>query len=286
VGNDTTEGIMSLSQSGPTVVFTGYRANVGAANPSAATPDVVNRVVGTVGPYGIVNTSVAVTDVSGTIRSATSTDGSSLFYAGASTGLRYVGSPSGAATSVQIDARNSRQALLNGGNTLFASSTLAGNTAKVLTYGTLPTTATTGTAAVSQGLTDTLNGVALFDLSPSVAGVDTMYTLNTVLSRLYKYTFNGTSWNLNGFIASNGAVDLAGATTASGVNLFLTKGSTLYGEVDTSGYGANITGSLSQLALAGANTAFRGIVVIPEPSTLSLGLLAGATLLALRRRRS
>ena len=152
VGNDTTEGIMSLAQNGPMVIFTGYRANVGSANPSASTPDVVNRVVGTVEPYGFVNTSVAVTDVSGTVRSAASTDGSSLFYVGASTGLGYVGSPSGASTSVQIDSRNIRQTVVSGGNMLFASSTKAGDTFKIENYGTLPTTPTAGSVVVADDL--------------------------------------------------------------------------------------------------------------------------------------
>jgi len=285
VGNDTTEGIMSFAQNGSGVVFTGYRANAGAANPSASDPATVNRVIGTVNLFGTINTSVGVTDASGTIRSATSTDSSSLFYIGTSAGLRYVGSPSGAANSTQIDSRNTRQALLNG-NTLFDSSTLAGNTTKVLSYGTLPTSATTGTPLVTQNLTDTVHGFALFDLSPSVAGADTLYALSTVQNKVYKYTFNGTSWAASGTISANGALNLTGVATNGTVDLFLTSASSLYSEIDSSGYNASITGSLSLLASAGANEAFRGIVVVPEPSTFSLGLAAAATLLALRRQRS
>ena len=284
VGNDATAGIMSVSQNGSALVFTGYRANAGTADPSTFAPDTVNRVIGTIGIAGLANTSVALTDTSGTIRSATSTDGSSLFYVGTSAGLRYVGSPSGAATSTQIDSRSTRQAVLNG-NTLFGSGTLAGNTTQVQSYGTLPTGATTGTPMVSLGLTAVVNGFALFDLSPSVPGADTLYALSTAQNRVIKYTFDGTSWVASGFISANGAVDIAGVTSGSTVNLFLTSGTTLFSEIDSSGYGANITGTLTTLATAGANEGFRGIVVIPEPSTFSLGLAAVATLLAALRRR-
>jgi hypothetical protein len=286
VGNDATEGIMSLSQNGATVVFTGYRADVGTANPSSAAPGTVNRVIGTVALLGgLVNTSVALTDPSGTIRSATSTDGSSLFYIGTSAGLRYVASPSGAATSTQIDPRSTRQALLNG-NVLFASGTLAGNTAKMQTYGTLPAGPTIGTPVVATTLTDVVNGYALFDLSASVAGPDTLYALSTAQNLVRKYTFDGTSWIASGAISASGAVNLTGVASGSIVSLFLTSGTTIYAETDSSGYNANITGSLSPIASAGANEAFRGVVVVPEPSTFSLGLVAAGTLLALRRRRS
>jgi hypothetical protein len=285
VGNDALGGIMSISQNGSALVFTGYRADAGTADPSSFAPDTVNRVIGTIGIAGLANTSVALTDPSGTIRSATSTDGSSLFYIGTSAGLRYVASPSGAATSTQIDSRSTRQTLLNG-NTLFASGTLAGNTTQVQSYGTLPTGATTGTPMVSLGLTAVVNGFALFDLSSSVAGADTLYVLSTAQNLVRKYTFNGTSWIASGTISAIGAADLTGVASGSTVHLFLTSGTTLFSETDSSGYNANITGSLSAIATAGANTAFRGLAVIPEPSTFSLGLVAAAILLALRRRRS
>ncbi|MEI8039882.1 MAG: PEP-CTERM sorting domain-containing protein [Verrucomicrobiota bacterium] len=286
VGNDTTEGILSMSQDGTKLVFTGYRADAGTANPSASDPATVNRVIGTIGLGATPDTSVALTDPNGTIRSATSTDASSLFYAGTSTGLRYVASPSGASTTTLIDSRNTRETLVRG-NTLFGSSTLAGNTSKILSYGNLPVGATVGTPAVVQGITDTINGYAMFDLSPIVAGPDTIYALSTVQNKLYKYTYNGTSWASSGSMGASGALNIGGVSTnGSSVNLFLTSASTLFSEYDASGYNATISGTLTTLATAGANTAFRGVALIPEPSTISLGLLAAGTLLALRRRRS
>jgi hypothetical protein len=286
VGNDSTEGIVSMSQDGTRLVFTGYRADVGIANPSQSDPATVNRVIGTVALAGVVDTSVALTDPTGTIRSGTSTDASSLFYVGTSSGLRYVAAPSGAATTTLIDSRNTRETLLNG-NTLFGSSVLAGNTSKVLSYGNLPIGATVGTPVITQGFTDTINGYALFDLSSAVAGPDTLYALSTGQNKLSKFTFNGTSWSASGTITATGIQNITGVSTnGTDVSLFLTSGSGIFSEYDASGYNANITGSLALLTSAGANTAFRGVALIPEPSTLSLGLLAAGTLLGLRRRRS
>jgi hypothetical protein len=164
---------------------------------------------------------------------------------------------------------------------------LAGNTSKVLSYGNLPIGATVGTPVITQGFTDTINGYALFDLSSAVAGPDTLYALSTGQNKLSKFTFNGTSWSASGTITATGIQNITGVSTnGTDVSLFLTSGSGIFSEYDASGYNANITGSLALLTSAGANTAFRGVALIPEPSTLSLGLLAAGTLLGLRRRRS
>lgn len=285
VGNATTEGIMSFSQNGSTVIFTGYRKDVGGTNPSSDAPATTPRVIGTLNPStGLFDTSIALTDSTLVIRSATSTDGASLFYAGTSAGVRYVGSPGPAATSVLIDTRNSRQVLLDG-NVLFASNGSTGTTNKVQHYGTLPIGTTTPTAVVTLATTDAVNGFALFDLSASVAGADTLYALSTVESRLRKYTYDGTSWTASGFISST-AADLNGIASGGTVSLFLTSGSTLFGLTDSSGYGGTLGGSPTTLALAGGSTAFRGIIpTIPEPGAFAMLGLGLAGLAFWRRRR-
>ena len=280
-GNSTTEGIMSFSQDGQKMIFTGFRTAVGSSAFTA-----VNKVIGTVGLTGVPDTSsFAVTDAGGTaIRSATSTDGSSSFYIGTALAVRYVGTPGSAATSVSIDGRNSRQVLLSG-NKLFASNGSTGTAAKLQDYGTLPIGSTAPTADVTLATTDVFNGFLFLDLSLSEPGADTLYALNTATSKLMKFSLVSGAWTANGSVTSS-ALDLTGYANGSVANLFLTSGTTLFSEIDSSGYNATITEIPTSLTASGLNTAFRGLSFIPEPSTFSLALVGAASLLALRRRRA
>jgi hypothetical protein len=287
-GNATTEGILSVSQSGTaqaTLVFGGYRKDIGGSTPSADQPTVTGRVIGTVNLGGVVNTTVSISDATGSMRSAASTDGSSLFYAGTSAGVRYVGTPGAGVTSSLIDTRNSRQVRMEGDH-LFASNGSTAVAVKVQDYGALPTGTTIGTPIITLATTKAVNGFSLFDLSSAVPGADTLYALDAVDNIVVKWSFDGTTWTATGSIAASGALNITGYADTDGVRLFLTSGSTLYTELDSSGYGAPVTGTLTSLATAGANTAFRGISVIPEPSTFCLALLGAAGLLVPRFRRS
>ena len=292
VGNSTTEGVISRSQNGSALIFTGYQKAAGGTSPAADTYLTTSRVIGTLNAAGTVNTATTLINDNGattanTIRSATSVDGTSAFWVSTSSRVSYDASPFVSGGTVQIDARNSRQVNMSG-NTLYAANGSTAVTAKVQSYGTLPTGATAPTPVVTLATTDAVNGFALFDLDAGVAGDDTLYALSTVENLLRKYTFNGTTWTASGSISAGGALNLAGVVSGSTVNLFLTSGTTLSAETDASGYNANITGSVATLTTAGTFTGFRGIglfLPVPEPTTLSLALV-GAGLLALRRRRA
>jgi hypothetical protein len=289
VGNATTEGIISRSQDGSRLIFTGYSKAAGGTSPASDTYTITPRLIGTLSALGATDTSTTVTSdnsitTANTIRSATSVDGTA-YWVSTSSRVSYFGLGTGSSgTTVQIDLRNSRQVNLSG-NVVFASngSTTVAN--KVQSYGTLPTGATSPTAVVPLALTDAVNGFALFDLSSSVAGDDTLYALSTVENLLRKYTFDGTSWTSSGSISAGGAVDLTGVAVGGAVTLYLTSGTTLSTEADLSGYNAAITGAVTSLTTAGANTAFRGIgmFAVPEPGTAMLGLL-GLVVLAVGRR--
>lgn len=282
VGNATTEGIISPSQDGTMLVFTGYRRDVGLSNPGSATPATVNRVIGTITLAGTPDTSIGLTDPTGTIRSATTVDGSNYYISASGNFLRYVGTPGPAATSVQIDGRNSRQVNLYN-NVLWASNGSTAITAKVQSYGVLPTTATAATPQINLTTADAVNGFIGLDLDPGVAGIDTIYLNSQVESRLRKYTFDGTNWIASGFISSSSG-NVTAQVVGNTVNVYITTNGALQTIADTSGYGGTLAGTLTTLATAGTNTAFRGIsFLLPEPTTLTL-LIAGSLVLARRRR--
>lgn len=287
VGNATTEGIISRSQDGTSLIFTGYRKDAGGTNPSADGPAATARVIGTVGLNGVASTAYGMADtaLTGTIRSATSVNGSSDFYVSTSAAVRLMTTTT---SSTLIDARNSRQVNLSG-NTLYASNGSTAITGKIQSYGTLPTATTPAIPVVSLGTADAINSFVLFDLDSSVAGDDTLYTINAVGNTLLKYSFDGTAWNANGSIPASGTLNVTGVAAGGGVSLFLTSGSGLFAYSDATGYNGALAGTLgTAIATAGTGTAFRGIgiLVVPEPSTAALAGLALAFVAGVRRRRS
>lgn len=285
VGNATTEGIISPSQDGTALVYTGYRKDAGGANPSADSYATTARVVGTLTLAGTPDTSTSVINDNGattanTIRSATtvgSTTGSAVWI-GNSARVSYNGSGLGTSGgTTQIDARNSRQVNV-ANNVVYASNGSTAITEKVQSYGTLPTGATTPTPVVSLATGDAVNGFALFDVDPGVAGPDTLYALSTVASQLIKYSFDGSTWTARGSISSVAAANLTGVVNGSSVTLYLTTTSALQTLTDSSGFAQNITGAIANLATAGTNTGFRGIGIlfapVPEPGAVLFGGLA------------
>lgn len=289
VGNATTEGIISATTDRSTILFTGYRKDAGGTNPSSDTPTATNRIIGRMDITGIPNLSQALNDTTGTIRSATL--GPNGYYLATSTSVRYLATPAvPVASTVSIDARNSRQVLLGSDNTLYASNGSTTITGKVQHYGVLPTGTTAATPVVTLGLSDAVNGFVVLDVDPGVPGDDTIYALSTVESRLRKYTFDGVNWNANGFISTS-AQNVTANVVDTRVNLFLTSGSTLSWVNDTSGFAGDLTGTpINPLATAGTNTAFRGVVIfnpVPEPSLLIAAAgIALAVIRPLSRRRA
>jgi len=264
VGNAVTEGIISRSQDGAFLIFTGYRKTVFGTSPASDNPSTVNRVIGTLNAAGVVNTTTAITNGTAfTIRSATSVNGTSAFWVSGSTSVSYDSAPFVQSSNVVIDARNSRQVNMSG-NTLYAGNGSTTITNKLQSYGTLPTNTTVPTAVVTLALSDAINSFVMLDLNPSVAGDDTIYAMSTVENLLRKYSFDGTNWTSRGSISAGGAQNITGYVANNVAVLYVTSGSSLFSFSDASGPTGALSGSLgSAIATAGALTAFRGIGMFP-----------------------
>lgn len=290
VGNASTEGIISPSQDGTSLVFTGYRKAAGGTSPASDTYTTTSRVIGSVTLAGTPDLSTAVTSDGGattanTIRSATTVNGSA-YWTSTSARIGYFGTATGTSGgTTQIDARNSRQVNL-ADSILYASNGSTSITGKVQSYGTLPTSATAATPVVSLATADAVNGFVLLDLNAGVAGSDTIYALSTVEGLLRKYTYDGTSWSATGSVSTS-ALNITAQVSAGIPTLYFTTSSALLTLTDATGYGGTLAGTPTSLVSAGTNTAFRGIgtlTVVPEPSSLML-VIAGCCIAFCKRRR-
>ncbi len=268
-GSSTSEGFLTRSADGQYIVLAGYDADVGTATVASTTSATVNRVIGRVDASGTVNTSTALTDAisAGNARSAASTNGTDLWISGTSSGggIRYA--TLGATTSTQISTTptNLRQVNIFGGQ-LYVSS-MSGTT-RMATVGS--GTPTTGSQTITNltGLDSTnVNGPYGFffaDLNGGVAGNDTLYIADESSNIIRKFSLVSGTWTANGSVSATAVRGLTGAVNGGSVTLYVTSnGTTLSSLTDASGYNATITGSLTTLATAGSNTAFRGVALAP-----------------------
>lgn len=267
-GTATTEGFLTRSADGNFIVAPGYDAAPGTTSITTSLSTTVNRVVARIGASGVPDTSTATTAFSGgNPRSVASNDGSQFWLAGSNSGVLTV--PYGAPvptspTVVSTTQTNLREMSIFGGQ-LYAT-TGAGAAFRVGTVGSgLPTTAnqtTTSLPGVPPG-TGAANGVFFADLSPAVAGFDTLYIADDSANVLFKYSLVGGTWTANASISVSAARGLTGVVTGTTVTLYGTTGSTLYSFTDASGYNAPISGTTTTLVTAPTNTAFRGVALTP-----------------------
>jgi hypothetical protein len=264
-GNSTAEGLMTLSGDGKCLVMTGYDAAVGTTAIGSTASSTVNRVVGFLDPFDVEDTSTTTTAFSGnSIRSAASNDCTNVWMSGGNSGVLYTTKGSSTSTVVSTTVTNLRQIGIAAGQ--LHVSTASGTSVRVGTIGTGLPTGTGQTITNLPGFATSGGspyGFFFADLSNTVAGLDTLYIADD-LGTIAKYSLVGGNWTANGSVAQTAARGITGTFDGSQVQLFVTNGSTLRTLTDTSGYNATITGTLSTLATAGANTAFRGVALQPR----------------------
>lgn len=291
-GTATSEGLITISADGKYVAIPGYSAAPGVASINGTASATTPRTVGLLDTTTAANTVSYsfFTDVAtgNNIRSAVTTNGTDLYVAGAAGGVRYATAGSSTSTQLSTTLTNLRQINVFGGQ--LYTTTSSGTAVRLGTVGTgTPTTAgqTITNLPGFPASTGSPYGFFFADLD-GTAGVDTVYVADDTASTggIQKYSLVGGNWTLNNTIVGTSLRGLTGVVTGNTVTLYASgNGNTLYSLADTAGFNAGSNGTLTSIATAGTNTAFRGIVaVVPEPTSLAaLGLVAAA---ALRRRRA
>ncbi len=279
-GTATSEGLLTRSADGRYLVLTGYDAAPGTASVTGTATTTVTRVFGRVDSSGSIDTTTTTTAFSANnVRSAISSDGTGFWATGANTGVVYQSfGSSGAGTVVSSTVTNLRALELYDGQ-LYVS-TGSGASVRIGAVGTGAPTTTGQTITNLAGLPTSGSPYqfVLLDLTAAVAGVDTLYIADDTPGTILKYSLVGGSWTSNGSISLTGVRGLIGSASGSTATLFATSGTTLGRLVDSSGYNATITGTVSTIATAGANTAFRGVAFAPlSPENQSVSISVSPT---------
>jgi hypothetical protein len=285
-GSASSEGQLTTSVDGKTVVLTGFAAAPGVANIAKTSIDGgALRVIARIDHGGNVDTTtqVAAFDLSD-IRAAATIDGGSFWAVGAnntdsgtSAGIQYVQLGStGAATNILSAPSNLRTIQIAGGQ-LYMGTSLTPNDG-VNTVGTGVPTTSPQTATIFPGFpgdSGSPYGFSLMDLDASVTGLDTVYVADDSSQvnggGIQKWVFNGTTWakiatftngvTTGGFrgvmaLQSGNNVIVLGTTSTE------SSGNRIIEYVDD---GVNTAPTGTVLATAPTNTVFRGIALSPTP---------------------
>jgi hypothetical protein len=284
-GSATSEGFLKRSVDGNYLTLIGYGTGVGTTGPSGVASATINRVVGRIDMSGNVDTTTALTDAysAGTVRGAVSTDGNSLWLSGSVGGVRSSTLGSTTSTSLNATPPNTRVVDIYNGQ-LYVDSGSGGFTA--------PSTVGTGTPTTAGQTVTPLPGFTTSSRSPYdywFKDANTLYVADdgsvANLGGIQKWTLSAGTWTLQYTLLNNGTTTTAvrgliGTVDNNGdAVLFGTTGTALITVTDP---GVNVF-TATTLATAASGYAFRGIAMVPEPSSAAL-LLVGAAGLFLRRR--
>jgi hypothetical protein len=295
-GSATSEGFLTLSADGNYLMMAGYGAIPGTLTPQNSTASAVNRVVARIDMNGNIDTSTSLSDAynASNIRSATSSDGTSIWTGGnggsgqgPSAGTRYTTTGSTTSTGLHSTTTNIRVVNIFNGQ-LYADSGSAGftgigtvgtglSTSSGQTFTLLPGFPTSGTHSPYDFWFRDANTLYVADDGNAAGG-----------GGIQKWSLSGGLWSLQYTLLNNGTTTtavrgLAGTVDGSGnAVLYGTTGSTLLTVTDTGASALSTT-----LATAPLNTAFRGveILAVPEPGVAGLALMGLAMLGIYRRAR-
>ncbi|MGL6076954.1 MAG: hypothetical protein ACRC8S_22590 [Fimbriiglobus sp.] len=288
-GSGTTDGHLSRSADGRTLLLGGYSNTAGAASiVSSSTSRSIARITAagtssvqviTAGPFGTQSH-----------RSVTSIDGTRFWAVGSNTGVvtgANTATNNSQLTTVSTTSTSNRVTGIYGStNSLFFGDT--SGLFAIAPGSAAPTT--TGNAATTLFLSN-VHSFWMTDRSPTVnyagTGLDTAYIIGAAGGRIDKYEWNNTSWVSRGTADINvwPSLDVTGYITGqlngSNVSLFGVfdiggpQNNFLYETSDISAFGANISLSGTTSIRAGPNYSFRGVAItpIPEPGQILTGVV-------------
>ncbi len=273
-GSATSEGELTRSVDGQYLVAAGYNVAPGTASITTSTSATINRVIARVDSNGSIDTTTALADAisGGNPRGAVSTNGLDFWISGTSSGggIRYATFGATSSTSLSTTVTNLRHAGIFGGQ-LYVSS--ASSTFRLATVGTGLPTVSGQTITQLPGIPTNLSspyGFFFADLSTTVPGLDTVYIADdSATGGILKFSLSSATnmWVANGTVSSTlGLRSLTGTVTNGVVTLFAAGTSALATLTDSSGYNAASDGTLTTVATAGTNTAFRGVAFAPSAS--------------------
>lgn len=288
-GTGTTEGLLMRSTDGHYLTLAGYDRILGQTGALSGTASaVVNRTIARIDATKNINITTALTDYAtgSSPRSVITTDGVNFWATGGAGGVRYF--TIGATTSTQISATLTNTRGINiADNRMFISA--QSGAFRVAEIGSELHT-TTGNAIVNLPGYATATGspyqFMLFDLNASVAGPDVLYVADDVIG-LQKFSLVGGNWVANGVIGAD-ADDYRGVTgvkntSDNSITLYAVRkggtgasgGGELVKLTDATGYNADFTAtSVTLLATAANNQAFRGVAMAPEADALPVDVLS------------
>ena len=305
-GTAGSEGFINMSEDGRYFVLGGYNNvvnNVAASTALGTGKSSTDRTIGLLTlSSGSVDTTThgawGLGSAGQNIRSVASHDGTS-FYATTDGGIYYGAYGASAAAPSLIKVGNLRGLEISQGNLLVgtgsANAIATGSTAGAIgtTVG-LPTALnTTMTVMFNEKAGTTATppvyspyGFSLLDLNKD--GIDETAYIADSGGGINKMYFDGNTWASKGVITGTYS-GLEAVYNGTSVDIFVTaaSGLTLGTLNDASAIGGALTGTVTTIGTAGANTAFRGVAVaaVPEPSSGALLVLGGAALVAVRSLR-
>jgi hypothetical protein len=274
-------GLLNLSPNGQWISAAGFDAPLLTPNTFLQTDANINRTIGIIDYNGSVNTATSLSDADLGYPFAATTSNNSDLWICYKSGINYA--VKGNSTSTNLISSTLYRYVNISNNQLF--STVLNGAIRSIGTG-LPTSGSPSTITLPGISTASLvtNQFFFADLDANIPGNDVVYLTHQILG-LKKYSFDGASWVDKGVIGgdSDDYLGITGVVVGTTVTLYCTRninvnspngGGELVVLTDASGQNGSFTGTPVGIKSASFQTAIRGVVMAPQPLSISLSTKA------------